>query len=125
MATDKLKVGMTAVVDTVITKDLSTNRIGRPGAEVLSTPSLLKLMELASMQATDSQIPDTHTSVGYAVDEMRHLAPAAMGATVTVKAVVTAIDKNKISYTIEAHEGGKLIGKALHKRAIIPKDPPK
>ena len=125
MATEKLKVGLTAIVETVITKDLSTNRTGRPGAEVLSTPSLLKLMEQASMKATDELIPDTHTSVGYAVDEMRHLAPTAIGSKVSVKAVVTNVDKNKISYTIEAHEGDKLIGKALHKRAIISKDPAK
>ena len=45
MTMDKFKSGQSANVDFVITSEMSTNRTGKPGAEVLSTPSLLGLME--------------------------------------------------------------------------------
>ena len=51
---------------------------------------------------------------------MRHLAPTPIGGQVTVKAELTEVDGVKLTYIIEAHEGDKLIGKAVHKRAIIP-----
>ena len=45
MSINDIKPGQIAVTETTITLDLTTNRMGRPGAEVLSTPSLLGLME--------------------------------------------------------------------------------
>ena len=42
---EKLEKGKVFEVSTEVTLDLTINRMGRTGAEVLSTPSLLKLME--------------------------------------------------------------------------------
>lgn len=120
MTTDKIKPGQTGEIEVVITKDLTINRVGREGADILSTPSLLSLMEQSCIEASDSSLPTGHTTVGYAVDKMRHLAPTPLGATVEVKAVLTEVDGNRLSYSIEAFEGDKQIGTALHKRAVIP-----
>ena len=118
---EKLEKGKVFEVSTEVTLDLTINRMGRKGAEVLSTPSLLKLMEECCIDASDSLIPNGHTTVGYAVDGMRHLAPTPIGAVVKIKSELLEVDGNKLTYALEAFEGGNKIGFATHKRAVIAK----
>lgn len=118
--TDDIKPGLEAVLEVTVTTELTTNRMGREGADVLSTPHLLGLMEGASIQSTDSHLPEGYTTVGYAVDGLRHIAPTNVGESVRVTATLTEVDRNRLTYSIEAYEGDKQIGKATHKRAIIP-----
>ncbi len=115
-----IALGQEATLEVEVTAELTTNRMGRQGADVLSTPHLLGLMENACIQATDGNLPDGYTSVGYAVDGLRHIAPTSVGGRVTVRAALTEVDRNRLTYEIEAHEGDKPIGKATHKRAVIP-----
>ena len=117
---DRFETGQSAETQTEVTEPLTINRMGRPGAEVLSTPSLLKLMEECCIEASDPYLPDGSTTVGYAVDGLRHVAPTAIGGVVTVKAVLTEVDRNRLTYEIAAHEGDTQIGVATHKRAVIP-----
>ena len=123
MTFEKFAPGQTAETVTTVTKDLSINRMGREGADVLSTPSLLHLMELASIKASEPYLPDGYTTVGYAVDGLRHLAATALGDSVTVRAVLTEVSRNRLTFSIEALEEGKKVGVATHKRAIIPTVP--
>ena len=123
MAMENLKPGQSAELDVEVSKDLTTNRMGREGADVLSTPALLGLMENASSKASDKFLPEGYTSVGYAVDGLRHIAPTNIGGKVQVKSVLTGIDRNRLTYEIEAYEGDKKIGNAIHKRAVIPTNP--
>ena len=120
MATDDIRSGLTYDLKDTVDKDQTINRMGKEGADVLSTPSLLALMEWSSIKATDHLLPDDQTTVGYAVDGMRHLAPTPIGAKVVVKSVLTEVDGTKLTYEVEAFEADKLIGKAVHKRAIVP-----
>jgi predicted thioesterase len=119
MTFEKFARGQSAETVTKVTADLCINRMGRAGAEVLSTPSLLHLMELTAIEASEPYLPAGHTTVGYAVDGLRHLAATPLGGTVTVKAVLTEVDRNRLTYDIEAYEGDQKIGVATHKRAII------
>lgn len=120
MDLSRVEVGQTGRVDSKVTKRLSINRTGQQGADVLSTPGLLELMEWACIKTTDAKLPDGHTTVGYAVDSLKHLAPTSAGSRVSIAVKLTDIDRNKLTYTIEAFEGEKLIGTAVHKRAVIP-----
>ena len=122
MSMERFSPGQSAEIEVEVTDALTINRMGRPGAEVLSTPSLLSLMEQCSITASDPFLPSGHTTVGYAVDGMRHMAPTAMGQKVIVSAVLTEVDRNRLTYSIEAFEGEKKIGVAIHKRAVIPKE---
>ena len=123
MNMDKFQPGQSAELEVVVTKEHTTNRMGREGADVLSTPALLSLMENASINASEEFVPEGHTTVGYAVDKLRHIAPTAIGGTVTVKSVLTEVDRNRLTYEIEANEGEKRIGTAIHKRAVISTNP--
>ncbi|MCH8185631.1 MAG: thioesterase family protein [Chloroflexi bacterium] len=120
---EKFKAGQTAEMEVEVTKDLTTNRMGREGADVLSTPALLGLMENVSIKATEPYLPPGHTTVGYAVDGLRHLAPTPIGEKVLVKTELTEVDRNRLTFQIEAFEGDKKVALATHKRAVVPTDP--
>jgi fluoroacetyl-CoA thioesterase len=122
MTMDKFAPGQSAELEAEVTEELTINRMGREGAEVLSTPSLLGLMEQCSIQASEPYLPDEYTTVGYAVDGMRHMAPTPIGARVRVRSVLTEVDRNRLTFSIEAFEGEKKIGVAVHKRAVISKE---
>ena len=119
MPIEDVKVGDAARVDYEVTAEMTVNRTGKVGADVLSTPWLLNLMELTCIAATDPKLAPEQATVGYAVDGLRHLAPTAIGATVTVEVTITDIDGRKFSYEIKALEGDKTIGVAKHRRAAI------
>ncbi len=120
MTMDKFSPGQSYLLETEVTRDMTTNRMGREGADVLSTPSLLGLMEQASIRVTEPSLPEGHTTVGYAVDGMRHMAPTSLGGKVQVRSELTEVDRNRLTFAIEAFEGEKKIGVATHKRAVIP-----
>ncbi len=120
---EKFKAGQSAEMEVEVTKDLTTNRMGREGADVLSTPALLGLMENVSIKATEPYLPEGHTTVGYAVDGLRHLAPTPIGEKVLVKTELTEVDRNRLTFQIEAFEGDKKVALATHKRAVVPTDP--
>ena len=120
MVTEKISPGQVGELEVEVTKEMTTNRTGKEGADVLSTPALLNLMELASIEASDHHLPEGYTTVGYAVDGLRHLAPTSIGQRVRIRSVLTEVDRNRLGYSVEAFEGDKNIGVATHKRAIIP-----
>lgn len=123
MNTTRLHPGQSAELSFEVTRELTVNRMGRQGAEVLSTPSLLELMERTCNEASDPYLPEGHTTVGYAVDGLRHIAPTPIGHTVRVRAELTEVDRDRLTYRIEAFEGDKRIGVATHKRAVIATGP--
>ena len=123
MTMEKFKAGQTAEMEVEVTKDLTTNRMGREGADVLSTPALLGLMENVSIKATEPYLPPGHTTVGYAVDGLRHLAPTPIGEKVLLKTELTEVNRNRLTFQIEAFEGDKKVALATHKRAVVPTDP--
>ena len=121
MGANDVKPGLAADLDVEVTADMTINRTGQDGADVLSTPSLLGLMERCSIDAADPHLGDDRVTVGYAVDGLRHFAPTALGARVQIRSELVEVDGSRLSFTIEAHEGDKKIGVASHKRAIIPR----
>ena len=123
MSMEKLRPGQSAETETEVSREMTVNRMGREGADVLSTPALLMLMEEASIKASEPYLPEGHTTVGYAVDGLRHLAPTPVGGTVQVRCELTEVDRNRLTYTVEAFEGEVRIGVATHKRAVISTDP--
>ena len=123
MSREKFQPGQSHEAEIEVTKDMTTNRMGREGADVLSTPSLLGLMEQASIRATEPHLPQGHTTVGYAADGLRHMAPTAIGNKVQVKSVLTEVDRNRLTFSIEVFDGDKKIGVAIHKRAVISTNP--
>jgi predicted thioesterase len=85
---------------------------------VLSTPNLIGLLERTSRKTIEPFLEADERSVGMEI-ELRHLAPALLGAEVTCITRVYHVDGRKIDFQIEAREEGRLIARGLHKRAVI------
>jgi len=121
MTLDKLQMGQTFDQEIEVTKEHTVNRMGKEGADVLSTPALLGLMENTCILQSEPYLAEAHTTVGYAVDGLRHVAPTSLGEKVQVKVTLTEVDRNRLTYDIEVFEGpDKRIAVANHKRAVIP-----
>ncbi len=86
-----------------------------------STPSMIGLMERASIEAISGLLGEGQTSVGYEVN-VRHLAPADIGATIIAYAELLEVDRNRLNFKVEAYDGERKIGEGTHRRAIISTD---
>ena len=85
---------------------------------VLSTPNLIGLLERTARKTIDPFLDAEERSVGMEI-ELRHLAPALLGAEVTCITRVYHVDGRKVDFQIEAREGGQLIARGLHKLTIV------
>ena len=121
MDTSKLEVGQSARIDVKVTTELTTNRTGNTGDDVLSTPAMLGLMEGACISQSDHLLDKNASPVGYAVDGLRHGARTDVGETVQISTSLTELDgaKGRLTYEIEVTHNGNTVGKAIHKWAII------
>ncbi len=86
-----------------------------------SSPSMIALMEQASTDALHSHLEPNQTSVGFEVN-VRHLAPSPLGARITAHAKLVEVDRNKLTFKVEAYNEEKTIGEGTHRRAIVSKD---
>lgn len=110
--------GMKGEVSWAVKKEHTVNRTGQPGADVLSTPSMIMLLEMAAIEAVDAKLPKGFATVGFHVD-VKHFAPAPLGAAVTGRAEVISVDGNKIVFSVAAFFGDQKIGEGTHRRAVI------
>jgi fluoroacetyl-CoA thioesterase len=98
--------------------DMSAERWGNTGVEVLSTPHLVGLFEGAAVQALASCLEPGQASVGTHVD-IRHLKATRVGETISVTAEVTAVDGRTISFRVSAQDQQGLAGEGTHERVLI------
>lgn len=92
---------------------------GNGGVEVLSTPHLVGLFEQTAIMALEGQLAEGESTVGTVVN-IRHLKASPLGASVTVVAEVTEIDRRRLVFKVEArNEDGTVVGDGLHERFVI------
>ncbi len=108
--------GLTASEVHAVTPDLSPQHL--PGVIVLSTPSMINLMELTSHRLVSPHLDDNETTVGTHVD-VSHVAAAAGGEQVTVTSTLVGVKRNRLTFELAAHSGDRLIGEGTHERAVI------
>ena len=75
-------------------------------------------MEEAAQAAVQPYLEEGEGTVGIALS-ITHEAPTPLGATVTAKAIVSAVEGRKITFDIEASDGIGIIGRGTHERFVI------
>jgi fluoroacetyl-CoA thioesterase len=116
MPTDRLTPGLKAETVTTVDDRLVVKHMGGDG--VLSTPSMIGLMERASIEAVQAYLPEGHTTVGFEV-HVKHFGATPKGNKVTVRAELLEVDGRKLRFKVEAHDEDKKVGDGTHRRAII------
>ena len=91
---------------------------GSGDMEVLSTPRLVALMENAAMLAVAPSLEEGETTVGSEIS-VSHLSPSAIGAEVVATAVLEKVEGRKLTFSVSAREGGKIVGEGRHVRYIV------
>jgi fluoroacetyl-CoA thioesterase len=90
--------------------------------EVFATGFLVGFLEWACIQAVNPHIdwPQEQT-VGTHID-VSHVAATPAGFNVTAKIKLIEVDKRRLLFEVEAHDGVELISKGRHERFVINKD---
>ena len=113
MAGPKIGPGLKGEKQTLVCEHNVAGHVGK-----FSTPSMIGLMEQASMNAINQFLEQGQVSVGFEVN-VRHLAPADIGATITAQAELLEVDRNRLTFSVAAYDGDRKIGEGTHRRAII------
>ena len=90
--------------------------------EVFATGYLVGFLEWACIQAINPHLdwPQEQT-VGTHID-VSHVAATPAGFDITAKVKLIEVDKRRLLFEVEAHDGVELISKGNHERFVINKD---
>lgn len=114
----QVEVGLTYTSTlTVEEKHLALN-VGSGDLEVLSTPTMVALMENAAMNAVKDVLDEGQTTVGGFISSS-HLRPTALGATITATARLIAVEGRKLTFKVTAEDDGGTIGEGEHIRFVV------
>ncbi|WP_378957175.1 thioesterase family protein [Pelosinus sp. sgz500959] len=111
--------GLSTVVQRKITEtDTAKNYGGGALGNLLATPAYVDLMIAAAVTTVDEKLPDGFITVGRSMS-FTHEASTTLGMTVSVKATLTHVDGNKLSFDILAFDEVGEIGRGTHERIIV------
>ena len=113
MASPRIAPGLKGQRQTIVCEHNVASHVNK-----FSTPSMIGLMEGASIEAVRELLEEGQTSVGYEVN-VRHIAPADIGATIIAHAELVEVERNRMLFNVTALDGETKIGEGTHRRAII------
>lgn len=113
--------GSSATVDLTVTEADTALTIGSGDVPVLATPRLVALFEQAAVRAVDGQLSPDQTSVGMRV-QIDHLAPTAMGDTVSADATLEKVEGRRLTFTVSARDHRGLVGAGRVTRVVVDRD---
>jgi fluoroacetyl-CoA thioesterase len=98
---------------------LVTDVGGSLGSPVLSTPSMIGMMEWAAANVVNPRLPEGQATVGFEVC-VKHVAAAARGARCSARATLReVVDGRKLFFDVDVVEGDRVIGVGTHQRRVI------
>jgi len=113
-----IPLGAKAELTIAVTREMTVAHFVEAMPEVYGTPIMIFHMESTAGAALSSYLPEGWVSVGVLVN-VKHLAATPVGAKVTVKAEVIAVDDHTVTFAVEAHDGVDKIGEGTHVRAPV------
>jgi fluoroacetyl-CoA thioesterase len=118
MPVDERLVGLEGVAAVTVTPETTADAYGNAGLHVFATPALVALIERAAIGALVGQLDAGEGSVGSIV-RVTHQAPTPLGATITARARVRAVDGNQVWFDVDANDGTEQVGEGEHLRIVI------
>jgi fluoroacetyl-CoA thioesterase len=113
--------GLTGQCETVVKKEDLVSRLGNIDVDVLSTPSLIQLLEAAAIQAIHGYLPPDQLTLGTEV-KVRHLSPTPLGMKVTAHALLKEVDKNRLLFVVDAYDETDKVAEGEHERILVSKE---
>ena len=114
-----LEPGISRQDDFVVDGDLLTDVGGSLRVPVLSTPSMISMMERTAAVLASEHLPEGKGTVGFEVC-VRHVGGAVEGSTCTASASLReVVDGRKLRFDVTVTEGDRTIGVGTHERRVI------
>ncbi len=116
---DGLAAGLIHKRDFTVTAEMGVKHFGAGVPQVLSSPSMIGLMERTCVEILTPYMDESEQSVGFHVD-VKHLAPTRIGQSITITATLLEVKEKKFRFAVEAiNNQGVKIGAGTHRRAVI------
>ncbi|MFT3855304.1 MAG: phytanoyl-CoA dioxygenase family protein [Ilumatobacteraceae bacterium] len=115
---ETLEIGIEHTTVQTVTTEMGTAHAGDP---VLSTPSMILMIEGCCAQSVAPHLDDGETTVGVHVD-VSHLAPSFPGEDVTVSSRLVDVDRRFLRFEVAASVGDRVLGTGTHRRAVVNPD---
>lgn len=112
---ESLRQGVAGSASYPVTEEMSPPHLP---AKVLSTPSMIQLIEQTCLVTAQEHLDDGESSVGTHVD-VSHTGPAFPGEEVTVDVTLVAIRKRRLEFEVEVRSPRGVISAGRHERAVI------
>ena len=112
------RIGLEATAERVVAPEHTIQVVNPNLPAVFSTPSMIGLMEHATVLAISSELPPGAISVGTRI-EVDHLKAVGPGATVRAWARFVKYEGRFLVFDVEARSGEHLIGRGRVFRAIV------
>ena len=112
------RIGLEATAERVVQLEHTIQVVNPNLPAVFSTPSMIGLMEHATVMAITSELPPGAISVGTRI-EVDHLKAVGPGATVRAWARFVKYEGRFLVFEVEARSGEHLIGRGRVFRAIV------
>jgi fluoroacetyl-CoA thioesterase len=117
-----LRPGLERTDGFLVEERMVTDVGGTLAVPVLSTPSMIAIMERNAARLAQEHLDSGKATVGFAVC-VKHVAGAREGATCSVSADLReVIDGRKLRFDVEVREGERTIGLGTHERRVIEVD---
>jgi fluoroacetyl-CoA thioesterase len=117
-ARELIKTGMRAERILVVPPERTVGHFVPHMPMVYATPMMILEMELTSGDAINPVLEPGWVTVGTEVD-IRHLAAAAIGATIRTTAEVIEVERRVIRFAVAAFNGDLKIGEGRHARGLV------
>ena len=118
MTPSELRPGLRGEHRALVTDAMATRHVGGAGDGVLTTPSMILLMEETAQEVARPYLGEDQTTVGFEIS-VRHLAPTPVGEAITVSAELLEVNGKKLLFAVAAHNARRKIGEGTIRRTII------
>jgi len=113
--------GLMGQSEMVVKEEDLVSRLGNIDVDVLSTPSLIQLLEAAAIQAIHGYLPSDQLTLGTQV-KVRHLSPTPLGMKVTAHALLKEVDKNRLLFVVDAYDEINKVAEGEHERILVSRE---
>jgi fluoroacetyl-CoA thioesterase len=112
---DSLAPGLTGSVAYTVTEDMSPPHLA---AKVLSTPDMIRLIEVTCLEGVQPHLDPGETTVGIHVC-VSHSASVDAGQSVEVAYELTERDRKRLVFATRVSHGDRLVSEGTHQRFVV------
>jgi fluoroacetyl-CoA thioesterase len=110
--------GLSGTSKSAVTQSSTARQLGSGTVDVLATPELVRLMEVAAVAALADHLPPGYTSVGVSLD-IKHTAATPIGLDVEVCATLTEVQGRRLKFQVVANDDVEEVGRGIHERVLV------